>query len=73
MILPRQLDSMSRVPPLDYRRVARYVAVAALLALVVGIFQQGSVAAGILFGVTVGVGVAIGLLCFELVERARST
>ncbi|KTG09900.1 hypothetical protein AUR64_09755 [Haloprofundus marisrubri] len=51
------------------RRALRYVAAAAGLAVVIGYFQQGSIEAGLLFGLAVGAGVAIGLVLFEVASR----
>lgn len=53
----------------DWTRAALAVVAAAGLATVVGTFQQGSIAGGLGMGLIVGVGVAIGLVVFELASQ----
>jgi hypothetical protein len=54
-------------------RVASYAAVTALFGAVVGYFQQGSLAGGLLLGVAVGLGAVVGLGAFELFQHYQRT
>ncbi|MFC4358658.1 hypothetical protein ACFO0N_11975 [Halobium salinum] len=60
---------MTRPPPFDGRRALRYVVAATALAVVVGFYEQGSVGGALVLGLAVGVGVAVGLVLFEVVTR----
>lgn len=55
--------------PIDLRRVGRYVALTTAVAVVVGVLRQGSLVGGLLFGLAIGVGAAVGLLAFEVASR----
>lgn len=52
------------------RRALRYVVAAAGLAGIIGFFQQGSIGGAIVLGAAVGMGVAAGLVLFELISRS---
>jgi hypothetical protein len=55
--------------PFNLRRATLYIAVATVFAVVVGVFQQGSIAGGLVLGLAVGVGVAVGLVLFEIASQ----
>ncbi|MFC6726601.1 hypothetical protein ACFQE1_19975, partial [Halobium palmae] len=61
--------SVTPAPPFDLRRALRYVAAATALGVVVGAFREGSLVGGLLFGLIVGVGVAGGLVLYEIAMR----
>lgn len=48
-----------------------YVAIAFVVATVLGTLQAGSLGGGLALGVAIGFGVAIGILGFEAFERWR--
>jgi hypothetical protein len=52
-------------------RAVAYAAAAGLLGVVVGTVRESSVAAGIVMGLAVGVGVLGGLVLFEAFEYVR--
>lgn len=56
-------------PSFDRTRAALAVLAAAGLGTVVGSFQQGSLGGGVVIGLVVAVGVAIGLLAVDLLTQ----
>lgn len=66
---PKRSFSMSDRVPFSLRRGLLYIGAATLLAIVVGVFQQGSLGGGLVLGLAVGVGVAIGLAVFEIASQ----
>ncbi|WP_049985453.1 hypothetical protein [Halobellus rufus] len=56
--------------PLALGRALRYVVATAGLAGVIGFFREGSISGALVLGVAVGIGVAAGLVFFELISRS---
>ncbi|WP_254271145.1 hypothetical protein [Haloarcula marina] len=60
---------MSSEQSLDVGRALGTVLAVAVLGTVVGYFQQGSIAGGLRIGVTVAVGVGVGIVLLQAVTR----
>jgi uncharacterized membrane protein len=52
-------------------RAVTYVVAATALAVVVGWVRSGTLGGGVALGIAAAVGVSVGLLGFELIDRSR--